>query len=188
MAELKIGEWLCIQRPLSVKGLELDMDDTGKKEKYVDAQGNELKKIQIQKAEYSWAVKSTGDVYEGKQFKSFKGKPIKAFAKTKEVKAYDTIDISDINNFVENEKTYQIINPGLKSHLKELLANNQTISFKYVNSGFKIHRAVLTLFDDKILMRCFRGDLTKMDLTESDVEEVTTTDDVSSLSLDDLEV
>ena len=188
MAELKIGEWLCIQRPLTVKGLELDKDETGKKELYVDAKGNELKKLQMQKAEYSWVVKGTQEPYDGKQFKSFNGKPIKAFTKTKEVKEYDTIDISDINSFVENEKTYQLINPRLKAVLIELAEKNQTISFKYVNSGFKIHRAVLVLHKDVVLMRCFRGDLNKLDLTETDVEELSVQDEVASLDISNIEV
>ena len=67
MAELKIGTWNCIQRPLTVKGLALDKDSKSKKEKYIDAQGNELKKIQMQKAEYVWTTKETETEYEGKQ-------------------------------------------------------------------------------------------------------------------------
>ena len=102
---------------------------------------------------------------------------------------YDIIDNSDRNYLIENEKTYQLVSPTLKAELKQLAEQNQTISFKYVNSGFKIHKAVLELFDDKILMRCYRGDLRKVDLSEEMVEEITTQDDgVESLSLDALEV
>jgi len=45
------------------------------------------------------------------------------------------------------------------------------------------------LHNNVVLMRCFRGDLNKLDLTETDIdEEITTTDEVEELDLDAMEV
>jgi len=116
------------------------------------------------------------------------GKPVNSFSKTKET-PIDIIDNSDKSNYIQNEKSYQLISDALKAELKELLDQGKTMSFKYVNAGFKIHRAVLELWNDKIIMRCYRGDLTKVDLDESKLEEVSTTDEgVEQMDLSSLEV
>jgi len=187
--ELKIKGHVCIQKPISVEGLKLDKTADGKKELYVNKIGETLTKIQLQKAEYKWVNEKTGQEETGKSYKSLKGKPVAAFAKTKEVADVDIIDNADRNSYIENEKTYQLISDSLKAELKELCAQNKTMSFKYVNSGFKIHRAVLELWNDKIIMRCFRGRLDQVDLSEDIIDEVKAQDEgVERLSLDALEV
>jgi len=47
---------------------------------------------------------------------------------------------------------------------------------------------VLVLHKDVVLMRCFRGDLNKLDLTETDVEELSVQDEVASLDISNIEV
>ena len=172
--------------PIKPVGIAFDM--TGKKETYLDKAGKSVTKQKIQGSEYKW-VYENGSVCSGKTYKSFKGKPIKPFSKTAVIKSYDTIDISDIQYFISNELTYLLVSKDLKAMLKGL--TGKAISFKFVNRGFKIHRAV-AYFDpkiEKVLMRCFRGDLRKTDLTEhEDVAEITTDEGVEGLSLDDMEV
>jgi len=187
--QIVIGKHIAVQKPLTVTGIQFDKDESGKKEQYINAKGEKLTKHQMQKAEYKWMNDVTNAEEKTKGYKSIKGKPAKAFSKTTKIDNYETIDLSDINLFVENEKTYQLINPGLKAELKTMLDTNRTISFKYVNSGFKVYKAVLVIHDDKILMRCFRGDLRKLDLTEDNVDEVKVSDDgVEALDLDALDV
>jgi len=173
-------------KAVPIKATGIEFDKVGKKEAFLDAKGKSVTKIKVQGSEFKW-VYEDGTVCAGKTYKSFKGKPIKPFSKTTVIKSYDTIDISDIQYFISNELTYLLVNGEFKTKLTEL---GKAISFKFVNRGFKVHRAVV-YFDPKIervLMRCFRGDLRKTDLTEhEDVEEITT-DEVEGLSLDDLEV
>jgi len=172
--------------PIKTKGIQFDK--TGKKETYLDSAGKPVTKIKVQGSEYKW-VYDDGQVCAGKTYKSFKGKPMKPFSKTTVIKSYDIIDISDLKYFISNELTYLLVNDNLKSKLKEL---GKAYSFKYVNRGFKIHRAV-AYYDEQIervIMRCFQGDLRKADLTEHSVnEEITAAEDgVEEFSLEDLEV
>ncbi len=170
--------------PIRATGIEFDM--SGKKEIFLDSTGKPVTKVKVQGSEFKW-VYDDGTVCTGGTYKSYKGKPIKPFSKTTVIKSFDTIDISDINYFISNELTYLLVNNEFKAELKEL---GKAMSFKYVNRGFKVHRAVV-YYDDKVervLMRCFRGDLRKTDLTEHSVAAEITTEEVAGLSLDDLEV
>ena len=188
MAELRIGRHIVIQKPLTVKGLELDMDSDGKKELYVNKLGQPLKKLQLQKAEYSWKNTVTDTEETGKSYKSFKGKPIASFTKSKEITQFEWVDSTEKSNFIENEKTYQLISDSLKTELIE--HTGKALVFRYVNSGFKIHKAFVE-YDEElkaVLMRCYRGDLRKIDLSENTVVEATTKDEgVEQLDLNALE-
>lgn len=189
MAELKIGKHIVVQRPINVKGLELDKAEDGKKELYVNKLGEPLNKIQLQKAEYKWVNLRTGVEETGKSFKSLNGKPVKAFTKSKEIDKYDSCDIMPIlANAIEIEKTYHLIGDSLKAELKEL-GSGKGFVFKYVNSGFKIHKAVVYLQGDIILMRCVRGDLSKVDLSENiKTEEVDADEGVGQVDLSEIEI
>jgi len=191
MAEITIMKHVAIQKTIAVNGLALDKDSSGKKELYVNGNGDPLKKVQLQKAEFKWVNENTHKEETGKSYKSLNGKPIKAFSRTKEVKDYDAVKIADIPYFIENEKTYQLISSTLKAEVQALACNGEAMSFKYVNSGFKVYRAVVT-YDELlgvVLMRCYRGDLRKVDLTETTVDEVQTQDDgVESMDLGAIEI
>jgi len=185
---MQIGKHEVALTPIKVKGLKLDKDSKGKKELYVDAKGDAVSKIQIVKGEYRWVYTETAKPYDGTAFKSYKGKPINKFEKTNNVETYEVEDIGVMYNLVENEATYLVTSDSLKQELKEL---EQAITFKYTNgNGFKFYKAVV-YYDhnlDRVLMRCFRGDLTKIDLSEKPQKEITAEEEVNRLSLDDMEV
>ena len=185
MAELQIGNHICIQRPLKVKGIEFDKD--GKKEIYVNAKGERCTKVQLSKSEYKWLNDITKQEETGETFKAINGKPVKEFGKTKVIVKYDVCDTSDTEWMVENEATYQLISPTLKNEIKE---SKKAVSFKYVNSGFKAYKAFVTYNEqfDTLIMRCYRGDLRKIDLKETSVigqkeSEVVESLDISSLDI-----
>ena len=176
-------------KAVPIKPKEISFDKDGKKEIYVDVKGSPVKKIKVQGSEFKW-VYDDGTVCSGKTFKAIKGKPVKPFNKTTLIDTYDTIDISDMKYLINNELTYMLVNAKLKEQLKEI--GDKAWSFKFVNRGFKVHRAVV-YYDsqlDRSMMRLFRGDLRKTELPEQeDVEEIQGSDDgVEQMSLDDLEV
>ena len=176
-------------KAVPIKPSEIAFDKEGKKEIYVDNSGKQVKKIKVQGSEFKW-VYEDGTVCGDKTYKAIKGKPVKPFSKTTVIKSYDTIDICDIQYFTNNELTYLLVSSALKDKLKEM--PTKAISFKYVNRGFKVYRAA-AYYDPKIeriLMRCFRGDLRKADLSEHEnVEEISVADDgVEQMDLDALEV
>jgi hypothetical protein len=177
----------CEAREVPIKPKEIAFDKEGKSTAYVDSKGNKVKKIQLQGSEYKW-VYDNGSECSSKTFKSIKGKPVKPFSKTTVINKYDTIDIKDMGQMVNNELTYMLVSSQLKDKLKELAG--QGLSFKFVNRGFKVYRAV-AYYDtalDRSLMRCFRGDLRQVDLTEGEEISEIETSDVESLDLDSLEV
>lgn len=176
-------------KEVPIKAKEVQFDKDGKNVISVDASGKRIDKIQVQGSEYKWCYED-GTAYSGDQYKLIKGRPVlaKGFSKTAVVKSYDTIDISDINYFVSNELTYLLINPAFKERMKQL--SGKALSFKFINRGFKVHRAVV-YYDEalsKVLMRCFRGNLKEMDLPEDElINEIEEKKEVG-ISLDDLEV
>mgnify|MGYP003131580181 CR=1 FL=1 len=176
-------------KEVPIKPNTIQFDKDGKKEIFMDASGKVAKKIQVQGSEYKW-VYDDGSVCEGKTFKSIKGKPIKPFSKTTVIDTYDICDITELPYFINNELTYLLVSEKFKAKLQEL--SGKALVFKYVNRGFKVYRAV-AYYDEQLsksLLRCYRGDLRKADLTEhEDVAEISAeADSVESLSLDDLEV
>jgi|2_EtaG_2_1085320.scaffolds.fasta_scaffold08157_10 hypothetical protein len=176
-------------KAVPIKPKEISFDKDGKKEIYVDTKGARVKKVKITGSEFKW-VYDDGSVYSGKSFKAIKGKPVKPFSKTTLIDTYDTIDINEMKYLINNELTYMLVNAKLKEQLKEI--GQKAWSFKFVNRGFKVHRAVV-YYDgqlDRSMMRLFRGDLRKTELSEQeDVEEIQGSDDgVEQMSLDDLEV
>lgn len=182
MSEIRIGQHNAVITPISVEGIKFDMD--GKKEAYVDKDGKKLKKIQLSKGEFKF-VRPDGTIAP-KGYKSLNGKPVASFTKTKEVKTYDTIGLSELGYFIENDKTYLVSCDSLKSELN----GDKAITFKYVNAGFKVYKAVITCNPllDKLIMRCFRGDLRKVDLTEKTEEIKATEEGVEKIDLDAIEV
>ena len=175
--------------PIKAKGI--DFDKVGKKEKYLDKDNKEVTKIQLQGSEYKW-VYADGKECKGKTFKSINGKAVKPFSKTAIVKSYDVVKITEINYFINNELTYLLVSNEFKELMKEHKSKDEAVTFKYVNRGFKVYKAV-ALYDeklDKVLLRCFRGDLRKAELNESldEKEEIEAEDGVEKLDLDSLEV
>jgi len=176
-------------KEVPIKPKEVQFDKDGKKVISTDHSGKRVDKIKIQGSEFKW-VYEDGSAYAGDQYKLIKGRPVlaKGFSKTKIVKSYDTIDISDINYFVSNELTYLLVNKQFKERMAQL--KGKALSFKFINRGFKVHRAVV-YYDEqlhKVLMRCFRGNLKEMDLPEDEeINEIEETKEVG-ISLDDLEV
>ena len=173
--------------PIRPSGIDFDKD--GKKEIMLDSAGKRVEKIKIQGSEFKWTYED-GTECSGKTYKSFKGKPLKPFSKTAVIKSYDRIDISDIKYFISNELTYMLISKDLKEMLKEM--KTEALSFKFVNRGFKVHRAVVYYDEqmDRSMMRLFRGDLRKVELPEdTETDEIKVSEDgVEEMSLDDLEV
>lgn len=179
----------CEVKEVPIKAKDIEFDKEGKKEVFRDAKGVIAKKIQVQGSEYKW-VYEDGSVCSGKTFKCIKGKPMKPFSKTTLIDTYDTIDITELPYFINNELTYLLVSSQFKDKIKEI-GKDKAISFKFVNRGFKIHRAVVYLDPqlDRVLMRCFRGDLRKANLEEIESsDEIEVEDEVEQLSLDDLEV
>ena len=90
-----------------------------------------------------------------------------------------------------NELTYLLIGDEFKEKVKVIDAKGKAITFNYVNSGFKIHKAII-IYDkelDRVFMRCYRGDLRKMELPkETEAKEIISDDGVEGLDLDSLEV
>jgi len=172
--------------PIKPKGIQFDKD--GKKEIYVDSKGARAKKVKISSSEFKWVYEDGSEV-EGKTYKSINGKPMRPFSKTAVVDKYDTISVTELPYFLTNELTYLLVNPTFKDKMKEL--TGQAISFKFVNRGFKVYRAV-SYYDpqlDRVIMKCTQGDLRKVDLPEeSEVAEIEAEDSVEQMSLDDLEV
>jgi hypothetical protein len=190
MANLIIGKYVCIQKPIGVKSLELDMN--GKEELHINKLGEPLKKIQISKSEFKWVNEKTGtEISKDDVYKSFKGKPINSFSKTKQVKeeAIEVIDLVEIlMNSITQELSYQLICSDLKTALKQM--PGKAMSFKYTNSGFKVHRAVVYYNEkkDAILMKCVRGTLDKVDLSEINTKEVEAEDDVGQIDLGTIDI
>ena len=185
---MQIGKHTVDLTPIKVKGIKFDMDaNASRKEQYEDAKGSPITKIQIVKGEYKWVDNNTNEPYSGTAYKARAGKPIAKFEKTKVVDKYDSIDIGEMYNLVENDATYLVTGESIKDELKE---STQAITFKYTNgNGFKFYKAVV-YYDialDRVFMRCFRGDLTKLDLVEKAQKEIVA-DEVEKLSLDDMEV
>jgi len=177
-------------KDIPIKPQELQFDKSGKATKYTDSKGKEVKKIQVHASEYKW-VFDDGSEYSGKAYKNINGTPVKEFKKTTLIDKYDLIDKREIKNFINNEHTYLIVNDGFKAKMKEYDLQGQAVAFKFVIRGFKIYKAVIAydLELDRVLMRCFRGDLRKSNLDEATEKEISTpTDDVKEVSLDDLEV
>jgi hypothetical protein len=149
------------------------------------------------KSEYKWVEEESGTEYTGKSYKSFKGKPIASFNRTAVVAKYDTVDLNDMHYAIENEKTYLVSCESLKHELKELSEKSNItgytrkgISFKYCNRGLKLYRAYVFYNEklDRLLMRCTRGDLRKVDLIESEKEEITADEGVEQLDMAEIEV
>ena len=174
---------------IPLKAQEIAFDKEGKKEIYSDPKGKRVKKVQLQAAEYKW-VYENGDEYAGKSYKNIGGKPIKTFSKTTEVKETQLIKKDEIKYFLMNELTYLLIGAEFKEKVKAIDAEGKAITFNYVNSGFKVHKAII-IYDkelDKVFMRCYRGDLRKMELPEeTDAKELVSDDGVEGLDINSLE-
>ena len=178
-------------KEIPLKPAEIIFDKDGKKAKYVDSTGTQVKKVQKQASQYVW-VFDDGTEYTGKAYKSVKGKPVKEFSKTAVIDKYDEIDKGYERLMIQNDHTYLLVGDKLKSKLKSLNADGKAISFRYIIRGFKVYKAVASYDEelDRCFMRCYRGDISKMDLSETaDEKGITSTDDgVSELDLDAMEL
>lgn len=188
MGEIKIGKHIAVQRPIKVP--ELNFDKDGRELIYLNSKGERIKKQQILKGEYKWINVVSGKEETGKAYKSLNGKPVKEFGKTKDIKEVIVADIKDKDDMIENEATYQLISAPLKAELQGLAKENKTLSFKYVNAGFKVYKAFLELRGENILMRCFRGNLNNVDLSAGiGSEELTAQEDgVERMDLSEIDV
>ena len=77
MALHRIGKH--VVKLIPIKPAPIKFDKSGKKEKYVNLKGEELEKIQLQKAEYRWVNKVTGEEHDAKSeipSYSFNGHPV----------------------------------------------------------------------------------------------------------------
>ena len=173
--------------PVKPKGIQFDKEN--KKEVYMDSKGRVATKVQLTKSEYKWVYKDDNTECVGKTYKSINGKPIKPFSKTAVIDKYDIIDIKELPYFLTNDLTYLMVNSDFKVKMKEL--TGKMISFKFINRGFKVYRAV-SYYDpqlDRVIMKCCQGDLRKIELLEQEeINEIQVEDEVEGLNLDDLEV
>lgn len=178
-----------VVKNVPLKAQEITFDKEGKKEVYSDPKGKRVNKIQLQAAQYKW-VYENGDEYTGKSYKNIGGKPIKSFMKTTEVKKTEIINKEEIKYFLMNELTYLIIGNDFKKKMKTFDEDNKAITFNFVNSGFKVHKAIM-VYDkelDRVFMRCYRGDIRKMELPEeTTMKEIVSDDGVKGLDIDSLE-
>lgn len=178
-----------VVKNIPLKAQEIAFDKEGKKEIYSDPKGKRVNKIQLQAAQYKW-VYEDGNEYTGKSYKNIGGKPIKSFPKTTEVKNTEIISKEEIKYFLMNELTYLIIGVDFKEKMIKLDKENKAITFNYVNSGFKVHKAIM-VYDkelDRVFMRCYRGDIRKMELPEeTEAKELISDDGVEGLDIDSLE-
>jgi len=175
-------------KQVPIKPKEIAFDKDGKSVVYLDPQGKRIKKIQVTASEYRW-TNEDGTIYSGKAYKSIKGKPIKEFAKTTLINKFDEVPVSDLTYYIQNEHTYLIVNSELKA---QLIESKKALVFNYVIRGFKVYKAAI-YFDEqlqRVLMRCFRGDLRQAELNEQETKEIKTTvdDGVEALDLDSLGV
>ena len=177
-------------KDIPIKPAEVNFDKEGKTTVYSDSKGKVVKKITTQSAEYKWLYED-GTAYAGKAYKNIKGKLVKPFSKTTLIEKHELIDQADTKYFINQELTYLLVGAKLKERIKELHAEKKAVLFKYANSGFKVYKAIVQ-YDpelDKVLMRCYRGDLRKANLSEDeDLKEATESDDVDSLDMSELEV
>jgi hypothetical protein len=177
-------------KDVPIKPAEIEFDKDGRKQVYLDKDGKRVTKTQVQAAKYVWAYED-GAEFDGKPYKSIKGKPVKEFQKTTLIDKFQEFDMADLKHMIKNEHTYLLVSDKLKSKMIGLSDANKGLSFKYVIRGFKIYRAVV-YYDrelDRVLMRLFRGDLRKCSLDEvEDTQIDAVADDVDSLDLDSMEV
>jgi hypothetical protein len=177
-------------KDIPIKPGEIEFDKDGKSFVYLTKEGKKLKKTQVQKAEYVWTDED-GNEFDGKPYKSFKGKPVSEFKKSNLIDKYDVISRSELQYFIQNEHTYLLSGKDFKAKfLKEVGADNG-MTFKFVIRGFKVYKAVITHEENlggKLLMRLYRGDLRKADLNEETKEVKAVDEDVDSLDLDAMDV
>lgn len=159
-----------------VKPKELEFDKVGKSFKYVDEDGKEVKKIQVQASEYKW-VYTDGTEFEGKACKSINGEAVSEYEK--ETDRDGAIVISDIKKiyqteqdyFIENELTYMLVSEPFKAEIKALSKSEMVMTFPFSIKGLKAYTAVVSYNHqlDRVFMRLWRGDLRESNLDESEV-------------------
>jgi hypothetical protein len=188
---MEIGKHTIELKPIKVdSSIKLDMDKSGKKELYVNKLGEPLEKIQIQKGEFKYVNEKTGKEETTKPYKAINGKAVNSFSKTRVVAKYDTIKLNEQSNFIENEKTYLVSGDSFKQELKTLAEKGECVTFKYANSGFKLYKAV-AYFDlelGRVFLRCYRGDLRKIDLNETTTTKEIQAEEVDRIDINDIEV
>lgn len=174
-------------KEIPIKSQEIAFDKDKKVTIYADKDGKHVKKIQLQSSEYQWLYED-GTEYTGKAYKCIKGKPIKEFSKTSNIEKSKVIDISEIKFFVCNELTYLLVGNDFKEDMKKLEIEGKALSFKYCVRGFKVYNAVAT-YDkelDKVILRCYRGDIRMCDLSENEEVKEFNEDNVNTLDIDSL--
>jgi len=177
-----------VVKQVPLKAKEVQFDKNGKDTTYADKSGKVVVKQQISSASYKWMYED-GSEYAGKSYKMINGKPVKGFKKTSVIDKYETISKANSSYFVSNDHTYLLISKEFKKQMQKL--GDKAITFKYAHSGFKVYNAVVSYDEvlDKVLMRCFRGDLRKLELNDDlvDQKEIEV-DEVASLDLEELDL
>ena len=171
---MKINNHEIKLRPIEPKPIEFDRE--GRKEIYVNLKGERLTKMQMQKAEYKWINKVTGEEHDYKASppaKSYKGQPVGTQEKTKEVTEFEECDdvLKLIDGYAKVAKTYQAISNSLKDELKE---KGKGYVFQY-NPGrnYIPYKAVLYYDEarDVVLMKCLQGNLSEIEWSNEFVEK-----------------
>lgn len=178
-------------KQVPIKPKEIEFDKDGKKAKYVDKDGKQIKEKVIHSKESIW-VYEDNKVFEGGttgRFKAIKGKAVKGFSKTDNIEKTEEVSFADIMRYSINvDASYYLVSSPLKEMMKKLSLQNKGLKFKYVNRGFKIYDNTIVYYDevlDRVIMKCGRSDLRQADMPETTTAKESVVDDgVATLDLD----
>ena len=172
---LRIGSHIAKIKPLVVRMPKL---------KDVDENGDEVKKVQIAKAEYKW-IRAKDNKEISKVYKSHNDRVFRKLSKTTEVKDYAKMTRAkavDLNA----EKHYLVVCDTLNEELKD----SEAIGFYFSNgNGFKIYQAVVYREKGNLIMSCglgFKSELIEnIDVAKQGTDE-TTDETVDRATVDDM--
>jgi len=106
---------------------------------YCDKDGNELKKVSG-KFEKGYFINEKTNEKHDTAFRLINGKPFAKLQKTKEVKAYKEVELSEVEDLLL-ERQYLVECDTL---LNDLLASGKALKFGFTNgNGFKVFKAYL---------------------------------------------
>jgi hypothetical protein len=127
---LKVGSWIIKYTALN---------PTEKEYPYSDANGNELKKISGKFEKGYFVNEATQEKFDT-AYRLINGKPYAKLQKTKEVKTYKEVELSEVEDLLQ-ERVYLVEADSL---LEELNATGKALKFGFTNgNGFKVYKAYL---------------------------------------------
>lgn len=158
-ANIKIGSYKAKIRPLAIQLPKL-VD--------CDKEGNEVKKIQLQRAEYKHIrVKDSKEIDKKDVYKGYKGKVYRKMSKTTEIEKYEKIQISKARD-LNVEKNYQVVCSKLQNDLKD----DEAIIFPYSNgNGYKAYQSVVYKENGNLIMGCGLGFKSELIKKGGEIEE-----------------